>query len=300
MPTDNNMNFKTNLLPHTDLGYNLGDENHRWNIYGKMTPDFDLIYPIGSIYLSVNNVNPGTLFGGTWEQIQNQFLLGAGNVYTAGNTGGSATKSIAVTNLPSHTHSVGAHAHGLNSHTHTYDKAKSPTGGPSTNTSGGPNNNTSGGPSTNTSGSTAITVAQMPSHNHAQNDWVVGVSANYTARSDSNWNKAAASTSGIFMAVNTLKNTSGWGNSDKYVVGSTGSGQGHTHTLNSHTHTLNSHTHSLNSHTHTNTYTSTASGGPSTTNTANSTAFDSGATGSGTALDIMPPYLVVYMWKRTA
>lgn len=27
------------------------------------------IYPIGSIYMSVNNLNPSTIFGGVWEQM---------------------------------------------------------------------------------------------------------------------------------------------------------------------------------------------------------------------------------------
>ena len=49
------------------------------------------IYPIGSIYMSVNNISPETLFGGTWEQLQDRFLVGAGDVYIAGNTGGAAT-----------------------------------------------------------------------------------------------------------------------------------------------------------------------------------------------------------------
>lgn len=49
------------------------------------------IYPVGSIYMSVNNISPATLFGGTWEQLKDRFLLGAGDVYTAGNTGGAAT-----------------------------------------------------------------------------------------------------------------------------------------------------------------------------------------------------------------
>jgi len=51
----------------------------------------DLVYPIGSIYMSVNSTNPATLFGGTWEQIEDTFLLGSGENYNAGDTGGSAT-----------------------------------------------------------------------------------------------------------------------------------------------------------------------------------------------------------------
>ena len=48
-------------------------------------------YPVGSIYLSVDSTSPASLFGGTWERIKDRFLLGAGDTYTAGNTGGSAT-----------------------------------------------------------------------------------------------------------------------------------------------------------------------------------------------------------------
>lgn len=47
-------------------------------------------YPIGSIYISTSLATPGSLFGGTWEQIKDVFLLSAGNTYHAGLTGGSA------------------------------------------------------------------------------------------------------------------------------------------------------------------------------------------------------------------
>lgn len=59
--------------------------------------DFLDIYPIGSIYISVNDVNPSTLFGGTWEKIKDRFLLGSGDTYTTGDMGGEAT----------HTHGIG-------------------------------------------------------------------------------------------------------------------------------------------------------------------------------------------------
>lgn len=61
--------------------------------------DFNLIYPVGSIYMSTDNTDPSLLFGGTWEQLENKFLLGAGSTYTAGDSGGSDT----------HTHTTGDH-----------------------------------------------------------------------------------------------------------------------------------------------------------------------------------------------
>ena len=66
----------------------------------------DLVYPVGSIYMSVNSTSPATLFGGTWVQMEDQFLLGAGSTYTAGNTGGSATVTLEAANMPSHSHTV--------------------------------------------------------------------------------------------------------------------------------------------------------------------------------------------------
>lgn len=44
----------------------LAGSNNNPIIYEEI---FDKIYPVGSVYLSVNNTNPGTLFGGNWEQI---------------------------------------------------------------------------------------------------------------------------------------------------------------------------------------------------------------------------------------
>ncbi len=69
----------------------------------------DLIYPVGSIYMSVNSVSPATLFGfGTWEQIEDTFLLAAGSTYTAGSTGGEATHTLtaAESGLPAHSHGL--------------------------------------------------------------------------------------------------------------------------------------------------------------------------------------------------
>lgn len=67
----------------------------------------DMVYPVGSIYLSVNATSPATLFGGTWEQIKGRFLLGASADYPAGSVGGEATHTLTVAEMPSHTHTDG-------------------------------------------------------------------------------------------------------------------------------------------------------------------------------------------------
>ena len=63
----------------------------------------DLVYPVGSIYMSVSSTSPATLFGGTWEQIEDTFLLASGTTYTNGDTGGSADAT-----LVSHNHTAPA------------------------------------------------------------------------------------------------------------------------------------------------------------------------------------------------
>jgi microcystin-dependent protein len=67
----------------------------------------NLIYPIGSIYMSVNNVSPQVFLGGSWEQIQDTFLLSAGSKHSAGSTGGEETHTLSVAETPSHTHTRG-------------------------------------------------------------------------------------------------------------------------------------------------------------------------------------------------
>lgn len=65
-----------------------------------------LVHPVGSIYMSINNVSPATLFGGKWVQIKGRFLLGASDVYKANTTGGEATHALTTDEMPEHRHSI--------------------------------------------------------------------------------------------------------------------------------------------------------------------------------------------------
>ena len=84
--------------------------------------DVQEIYPVGSIYIGVNNTNPSTLFGGTWTAFgTGKTLVGVDTSQTefdtVEETGGAKTKSytpagtvgnttLTVAQIPSHTHTA--------------------------------------------------------------------------------------------------------------------------------------------------------------------------------------------------
>lgn len=73
----------------------------------------DLIYPIGSVYMSFESTNPGTLFGGTWEQLPDRFLLGAGSLGSGAQGGNSYLQlSAAIGAYDSNTAAIGYQATG--------------------------------------------------------------------------------------------------------------------------------------------------------------------------------------------
>lgn len=71
----------------------------------------DILYPIGSIYMSVNSTSPATLFGGTWKQIEGRFLYctttsktTGGDTITGKATGNTGDTTLTIANIPSHRH----------------------------------------------------------------------------------------------------------------------------------------------------------------------------------------------------
>lgn len=75
------------------------DANGNVNVSGGGGSPLDA-YPVGSIYLSINSTSPASLFGGTWTQIKDVFLLGAGDTYSNGATGGEATHTLTINEIP--------------------------------------------------------------------------------------------------------------------------------------------------------------------------------------------------------
>lgn len=66
----------------------------------------DMVYPVGSIYLSVSGTDPQTLFGGTWARLEDVFLLAAGAKHAAGSTGGEESHILTEAEIAPHKHAM--------------------------------------------------------------------------------------------------------------------------------------------------------------------------------------------------
>ena len=261
------------------------------SIYYKL---MELIYPVGSLYWSSKSTNPSSLFGGTWVQIKDRFVLACGDTYTSsGATGGASSVTLSVNNMPSHTHSftpsgtitMNAHSHGLNNHTHSF----TPSG--------------------------AVTTIVDPhshsiSHIHNFNTTTEGMSTNsrgtigrfqvdYSNSSDIN---------GCFSMTNKGSGKTD-GDHGHDTCASITIDVSHTHKIYGSTLQPTSSDSGSTTATATSSFTGTTddTGGSSenTTSVTSSGLFTgsagtTGSNGSGTAFSILPPYVVKYCWERTA
>jgi len=103
-----------------DAWFRYVDERLKW-LFDQMEATASKLYPVGSVYISFNSTDPSTLFGGTWVRLKDRFLLASGDTYAANTTGGNATKTIGVNNIPAHNHTV--NASGNHNHTATTSTA---------------------------------------------------------------------------------------------------------------------------------------------------------------------------------
>ena len=257
-----NTNLKTSITNGQKLKEELDNA-----IAEKVDAKFlgNLIYPVGSIYVSVNSVSPATIFGGTWEQIKDQFLLASGTKYAAGSTGGSADAII-----PEHTHDITASSASAGAHTHT-TSGSAASGGAHTHTVSG--TGASAGAHTHTVSGTA---ASAGAHTHGMGNL---------------WSNGSGSSSAYTMSSSrtlTTRNTTSAGAHTHTVSGTAASAGAHTHTVSGTAASAGAHTH---------TTTGTAASAGAHTHTITAAAAKTGESAAGKN---MPPYLAVYVWKRTA
>lgn len=83
----------------------------------------DTLYPVGTLYMSMNNMSPEDIFGGTWQKLDGYYLRCANSTFPAGATGGQTSinytpvgtvnsHKLTVEELPRHTHQLeGSSAH---------------------------------------------------------------------------------------------------------------------------------------------------------------------------------------------
>lgn len=275
--TNDAANLTTGTVPTARLA--TGTANSSTYLRGDQTWQNPVAaaWPVGSVFLSVSSTNPATSLGfGTWTS------FGAGRMLvgfdasqtefdTVEETGGSKTTTLVTANLPGHTHGISdpGHSHTINitesPHTHTQD------------------------PHTHSVSATdAGHTHTQASHNHGgtitPND--PGHSHGIVDDSGGGGN-VAATTTGFYDSTSTFYTNSA-------QTGITITIPPATPAINTGNANISA---SAGSTTATNSYSLT---GITAASVSAVTGITTQSTGSGTAATTLSPYIVVYMFKRTA
>lgn len=64
----------------------------------------DIVYPVGSVFISFNSTSPSASIGGTWELLNNVFLYGTSGA--TGVEGGESAHILTENEMPKHQHAL--------------------------------------------------------------------------------------------------------------------------------------------------------------------------------------------------
>lgn len=99
-----NMNFDLQAICFGGVAEKEKTVEFKWPVHYMGKALLDLLHPVGSIFQSTDSTSPAKLFGGTWEQIKDVFLLAAGDSHAVGSTGGEEKHVLTAAEMANHTH----------------------------------------------------------------------------------------------------------------------------------------------------------------------------------------------------
>lgn len=267
--------------------YNTGEEYSRCQplVAGVWTPwvlkvdasnIFNTIYPIGIVLQFDNATNPNNSFPGTvWEQIVDGRAARAATGPEAGTADGqigsvvgSDTATIAVANLPGHTHGMQNHTHGIAAHSHTMAHTHTI-------------NHDHGAVNTSSSGAHTHSLSGTAESNGNHTHTVPSVNGG-------NQGGSIPLRSGRFDVESNSTNTGTAGAHTHHVSGTANSSGAHTHTVD------------LPNFTGTSGGSSAGSTGGTALTTGGPSNNETTSTGGGTALNVRNSSHYYAFWKRVA
>ncbi len=224
----------------------------------------DFRFPVGYILMSASKINPATFLNyGKWALLgSGRTILGASDTDNGKETGGSFSKKLVGANIPAHTHSLPSHTHQVPAHNHTASSDKK--------SHDHIINIGAGGAHTHSNGSAG-------SHTHT---WYMTLDYHGQTGSPRSVFSFRGGVTDFFVSDDSSMFGINTGGNHSHSIGSAGS-HGHTGSCTAweHNHTI-------------------TVANKDAFNTATGGSGNSGSVGSGTAFDITPSYIKLFIWER--